>query len=89
MTRRSLTHGEKNLEFFNDGSRLRFLMGRLLISADKLTQAGNDFSLKTSCPHIKHPSGEVTPLTRRGGVFIMNMWLKWPPSEEGFTRQGA
>ena len=89
-------YGEKNLEFFTDGFRKKKVVAQVadvrmvLISADTLTQVGNEVNLSKGWLHIRHPSGEVTPLIRRGGgVFMMNMWFQRPPSEEGFTRQGA
>ena len=51
-------------------------VGRALVSAEKLTQAGNEVHLSRSRPHIKHASSQVTPLRRGGGVFVMNMWFR-------------
>ena len=64
-------------------------VGRVLVSVDKLTEAGNQVNLNKENPHIRHPNGEVTPLRRKGGVFVMNMWFRTPESsDEGFTGQG-
>ena len=43
---------------------------RVLISAETLTQAGNEVNLSSNMPHIKHALGEVTPLQGRGRVFV-------------------
>ena len=64
-------------------------VGRVLISADKIFHAVNEVNLRNCWLYTKHPSGEVTSLIRRRGDFIVNMRFKRPPSEEGFTRQGA
>ena len=64
-------------------------MERELISAEKLAQAGNAVNLNRNRQHIKHASGEVTPLRSRGGVFVMQVWFRRTQPEEGFTEQGA
>ena len=53
-------------------------LGRVLMFADKLIRKRGQLS--KSWPHIKHPSGKVTSLISREGVFIMNMWFKKPPA---------
>ena len=61
-------------------------VGKILVSVDKLNEAGYDVQMSKKNPMIKNAkTGEVTRLKRKGGQFIMPMWVR--KTKEGFHRQ--
>jgi hypothetical protein len=58
---------------------------RPLIAVSALTKAGNKVELFETGGRIVHHSGKMTNIERRGGTYILRMWV----AEEGFPRQGA
>ena len=56
-----------------------------MVSVDKLNEAGYDVQMSKKNPVIKNAkTGEVTRLRRKGGQFLMTMWVK---NKKGFHRQ--
>jgi hypothetical protein len=59
-----------------------------LISASQLAVSGNSVVIDKSGGRIvNEKTGRTMKLVRRGGVFILRMWLLATPSP-GFTGQG-
>ena len=56
-------------------------VSRVLVSVDKLNEAGCEVILSRKSPRIITRQGEVIPLTRKGGIFIMVMWV-WVPDKQ-------
>jgi hypothetical protein len=89
--------GERTIEFQNDeGHDMKIKLqeadiGKVLISAAKLTENYNDVNLSRRNPHIKNlRTGRVTKLHRKGGQFILHMWVrKNKNSASTFPRQGS
>ena len=91
--------GEVHLDFFtNEGHAHKVKMkigkvSRTLISADKLLDKGSDVVLSKTNPRIQTRGGQVVKLRRRGGMFLLDMWVKMPkskmPNASVFTRQGS
>ena len=61
-------------------------VSRVLISGDKLLEAGCDVLLSKNNPRIVDKRERVFKLQRRKGVFLLKMWLR-VPNPPGFTRQ--
>ena len=60
-----------------------------LLSASKLNDAGYDVQLNNR-PKLKHlKTGEEIPLVKKGGVYILTMWIQVDMDEQGFHRQGS
>ena len=57
---------------------------RPLIAVSALTKAGNTVELYETGGRIIHRSGKMTNIERRGGTYILRMWVA-----EDFPRQGA
>ena len=58
---------------------------RPLIAVSALAKAGNIVELYENGGRIVHHSGKTTNLERRGGTYILRMWV----ADEAFPRQGA
>ena len=77
--------GERRVPFATDEGINKTIMfqdadvGRTLISVDKLNAAGCDVILNRKNPRIVTPVGETLRLKRKGGVFVLTMWVKLPP----------
>ena len=56
-------------------------VGRCLISVDKLNEAGSEVILNKHNPRIVTKRGDVIPLRRKKGVFILTMWVQVPDGE--------
>ena len=52
---------------------------RPLIAVSSLAKAGNVVELHEEGGNITHHSGKVTKLERRGGTYVLRMWV---PAEE-------
>ena len=89
--------GERTIEFqCDDGHDMKIKLqeadiGKVLISAAKLTENFNDVNLSRRNPHIRNlRTGRVTKLHRKGGQFILHMWVRKSKSGAStFTRQGS
>jgi hypothetical protein len=81
--------GELDVQFLtNEGyaSEIPFQLAdieRPLIAVSALTKAGNTVELYETGGLI-HRSGKTTNIERRGGTYILRMWVA-----EDFPRQGA
>ena len=90
--------GEMQVEWFTDDMKKKRTrvkagkVGRMLWSVGKLNEAGFDVFLTKRNPRIVNTkTGEVTHLIRKGGMFVMNMWVRVPianSSEAPFQRPG-
>jgi hypothetical protein len=49
---------------------------RALISVGKIKQAGHDVILDTKPRIVDHKTGEVTMLVEKGGLHVLEMWVK-------------
>ena len=87
--------GEMMMEWFTDSGRpkkCRFKVGnvgRTLIATSRLNDCEYDAYLTRSRPMLmSQRTGEIIPLRRSGGMYLLNMWV-WVPgkTEEGFARQ--
>ena len=56
-------------------------VGRCLVSVDKLNEAGSEVILNKRNPRIVTKRGDVIPLKRKKGVFILTMWIQMPESD--------
>ena len=95
--------GEMKIPFVTDeGKRVRMRIkagdvNKTLISVSRLQEAGFDTNL-TKHPHLKNTrNGERINLTKKGGMFILTMWIKIgeetiqnksTENEKDFHRQG-
>ena len=53
---------------------------RLLLSVSKITAAGNIVHLSPNNAHIpNHKTRQVTKITKRGNVYVVDLWVKGPP----------
>ena len=83
--------GEQDVKFLtNEGhaSEIPFQLANIerpLIAVSALTKAGNTVELYETGGRIIHRSGKMTSIERRGGTYILRMWV----AEGGFPRQGA
>ena len=60
-----------------------------LLSASKLNDAGYDVQLN-SRPKLKHlKTGEEIPRVKKGGMYILTMWIQVNVNEGDFHRQGS
>ena len=60
---------------------------RTLISVDRLQETGRDVILTKNKPRIVNlRTGEVMPLRRDGGMFILDMWI-WVPTSRTKTER--
>ena len=60
-------------------------MSRLLISVDRLQGTGHDVILTKNKPRIVNlRTGEVMPLRKDGGMFILDLWI-WVPTSRSKT----
>ena len=60
-------------------------VSRTLISVDRLQETGHDVILTKSKPRIVNlRTGEVMPLRKDGGMFILDMWI-WVPTSRTKT----
>ena len=65
---------------FKDG-----LVSRTLISVDRLQEIGHDVILTKNEPRIVNlRTGEVMPMRKDGGMFILDMWI-WVPTSRTKT----
>lgn len=85
--------GQRKIRFTTEEGQTKTIgfqsaeVSRTLISVDKLNEAGCEVVLNKRNPRIITTKGEVIKLRRKGGVFVLNMWIKLPgPCEPG---QGA
>ena len=64
-------------------------VGRTLISVSKLSESGYDAILTHWRPRlVNRKTGEIIPLLRVGGMYILRMWVWVPRAEEsGFPGQ--
>ena len=62
---------------------------RPLIAVSALAQAGNVVELRKEGGRITHHSGKVTRLERRGGTYILPMWVPVEAESALFHRQGT
>ena len=60
---------------------------RTLISAGRLNERGNDVVLSKRNPRIVTKHGQVIPLQKKQGMFILEMWHK-VPNNAPFTGPG-
>ena len=83
--------GEMDVQFLtNEGfaGEIPFQLAdieRPLIAVSALAKAGNTVELYEHGGRIIHHTGKSTNLERRGGTYILRMWV----ADEGFPRQGA
>ena len=63
-------------------------VGRTLISADRLSEAGCEVILNKKKPRIVTKTGKVIQLKRKGGIFIFTMWVKVPSEDTGPPEKG-
>ena len=56
-------------------------VGRCLINVDKLNETGSEVILNLHNPRIVTKRGDVIPLSRKKGVFILTMWVQVPGGE--------
>jgi hypothetical protein len=83
--------GELDVKFLtNEGhvSEIPFQLANIerpLIAVSALTKAGNTVELYETGGRIIHRSGKMTSIERRGGTYILRMWV----AEGGFPRQGT
>ena len=93
--------GEMKVPFVTDegkSARMRIKAGdvnKTLISVSRLQEAGFDTNL-TKNPHLRNnKTGERIALKKKGGMFILTMWIKIgednrsKKSEKDFRRQGS
>ena len=59
-----------------------------MISVNRITEPEHEVILSKKRPRIICPDGEVIPVRREKGVFVLNMWVKRASKskEEGFHR---
>ena len=87
--------GELDVSFYtNEGyeAEIPFQLAdieRPLIAVSALTQAGNVVELHEKGGTIAHHSGKVTYLERRGGTYVLRMWVPVEAAPTTFHRQGA
>jgi len=63
---------------------------RTLLSVSELTAAGNDVNLREDHGEIvNRKTGKVIRFPRRGGVYVLQMWMKVDEKASDFPRQGA
>jgi hypothetical protein len=63
---------------------------RTLLSVSELTAAGNDVNLREDHGEIvNRKTGKVVHFPRRGGVYVLQMWMKVDEKASDFPRQGA
>ena len=89
--------GERTVGFStNEGQqkKIKFQVAdinKILISVDKLVDAGNAVHLDRKAPRIVTPNGDNIPLRRKDGVFVLDMWIRRAKEqssrERGFQRQ--
>ena len=53
-------------------------VGRILVAADKLTDAGCTVILNKKAPRIITKQGETIKIKREKGMFILDMWIRVP-----------
>ena len=82
--------GEVTIEWLtNDHRRKRSKMkvgnvGRTLISVSRLNECGYEAFLNKRNPRLVHSwNGECIPLRKSAGMFLVDMWVKVPISNEG------
>ena len=64
-------------------------MKQTLLSASMLNEAGYDVMLN-SRPKLKNnKTGEVIPLTKKGGAFILTTWVRVDQDEKAFQGREA
>ena len=81
--------GEAIVQWFTEHGRPKKMrmkvgrVGRTLISVSRLNDSGYDTVLTSWRPHIvNRHTGEVIPLRKVGGMYILNMWI-WVPGNAG------
>ena len=72
---------------------------KVLASVAKMVECGNTVVFDENGSYVLHKkTGVRTPIEKRNGMFVIDMWVKKPidamsvarePSESGFTRLGA
>ena len=62
---------------------------RPLIAVSALAKAGNTVELHEKGGRIVHHSGKTTNLERRGGTYVLRMWVAADGAAGPFQRQGA
>ena len=87
--------GQRKVRFTTDEGQTKSIgfqsaeVSRTLISVDKLNDAGCDVMLNRKNPRIVTANGEVIKLRRKGGVFILNLWVKIPARMRGDDGSGG
>ena len=91
--------GEKDVAFkteegFHCGIPIQCAMvAKPLIAASQLAEAGNEVLFKKTCGKIINTNTKrEIHLVRRGGVYLLRMWVRDgppPPRDTGFPRQGS
>ena len=87
--------GELDVQFFtNEGfaAEIPFQLAdieRPLIAVSALAKAGNVVELHAKGGRITHHTGKVTNLERRGGTYVLRMWVPAEEAATPFHRQGA
>ena len=86
--------GQRIVPFSTDEGlrkKIRFQVAKVnktLISVDRLAETGHEVILSKKGPRIICPDGEIIPLKRKKGIFVLNMWIKRAGDnrEAGFHR---
>ena len=79
--------GQRSVKFTTDWFQKKAInfqcaeVSRVLVSVDKLNDAGCEVIMGRKNPRIVTKQGEVIPLVRKGGIFIMGMWV-WVPNKQ-------
>ena len=87
--------GRMTINFKTDeGKEMKISMkagavNKTLIGANKLIDAGYEVYLNKDPKIIHAKTREVIPLKRKGGMFIMNMWIPVGNEAGHFGRQGS
>ena len=87
--------GELDVQFFtHEGHAAEILfqladIERPLIAVSSLAKAGNVVELREDGGNISHHSGKVTELERRGGTYVLRMWVPADEPVAPFHRQGT
>ena len=77
-------HGQRKVHFTTDNGLDKNIMfqtadvGRWLVSVDRLNDSGCKVILEKEQPRIVTKAGEVIKLIKKGGVYILRMWVRLP-----------
>ena len=88
-------HGQRKIAFWTDEGLHKNIIfqsadvGRWLISVDRLNESGCTVILSKKSPRITTKNSETIKFIKKGGVFVMRMWVKVPDKSSGpFARPG-